>query len=172
MTSSQRREQIKTVLSQADGPISASTLAARFQVSRQIIVGDIALLRAGDVAISATPRGYIWQGDPRPAGGRRYTVPCRHQGEAMADELYTVVDNGGAVLDVTVEHGVYGQISAPLHLFSRYDVDMFLKKLEENQAPPLCALTGGVHLHTLQCPSEEVYRRICARLEELGILVK
>ena len=171
MTSSQRREQIKQVLSQAAGPISASTLAARFQVSRQIIVGDIALLRAADVDISATPRGYILQGKPAPLPGSRYTVACLHQGEAMAEELYAVVDNGGAVLDVTVEHGVYGQISAPLHLFSRYDVDMFLQKLREHQSPPLCALTGGVHLHTLQCPNEEVYRRIRARLEELGILL-
>ena len=107
MTSSQRREQIKQVLSQAAGPISASTLAARFQVSRQIIVGDIALLRAADVDISATPRGYILQGKPAPLPGSRYTVACLHQGEAMAGER-----GGFSLQDVPPEMCIRDRISS------------------------------------------------------------
>ncbi len=171
MTSAQRREEIKAILAEASGPVSASALAARFQVSRQIIVGDIALLRAANLAISATPRGYVWQEEETPPGGRRFTIVCRHSGEAIREELYAVVDNGGALWDVTVEHGVYGQITAPLRVFSRYDADHFLEKLQSQQAPPLLSLTGGIHLHTLICPGDEVFQRICTRLEELGILM-
>ena len=44
------------LLSRADAPMSATTIAGLFSVSRQIIVGDIALLRAGGVQILATAR--------------------------------------------------------------------------------------------------------------------
>ena len=46
MNAAQRRERILTRLNSAGAPLSASTLAAELGVSRQIVVGDVALLRA------------------------------------------------------------------------------------------------------------------------------
>ncbi len=116
MKSSDRRNKILDMLKTGTQPISASAIAAKFDVSRQLIVGDIAILRAAGEDIAATPRGYVMQNATEQGFTR--TVACRHSGTQMRSELYTIVDNGGAVLDVTVEHAVYGQISAKLHVFS------------------------------------------------------
>ena len=59
MNAQSRRNAIMEVLKAEEKPVSASTLAKQFNVSRQIIVGDIALLRAGGADISATPKGYV-----------------------------------------------------------------------------------------------------------------
>lgn len=88
----------------------------------------------------------------------------------LAEELYAIVDNGCGLIDVIVEHPVYGQLSGQLRIFSRYDADNFLEKLSKDHASPLCDLTGGVHLHTITCRSEEDYRRVLKELEEKGIL--
>ena len=167
MTAEKRREEIRALLANAGGPISASTLAARFSVSRQVVVGDIALLRAAGLEISATPRGYVML---RRTGGLLRKVACLHSLEDTGRELYAMVDNGCAVLDVVVEHPIYGQLTGPLQLHSRYEVDRFLDKLSA-AAPPLSALTGGIHLHTLSCPDEAAYRRVLETLEKEGILL-
>lgn len=166
-----RREKIVQRLEKAEGPVSATLLAKELGVSRQIIVGDIALLRAAEHAITATPRGYILERQESERG-RRFTIACRHDRAQLRDELYTIVDFGGGVLDVIVEHPIYGQLAGKLQVFSRYDADQFCNKLDSNQAPPLCDLTGGIHLHTLLCPDEESFFRIEQQLEEKGILVK
>ena len=167
VTAEQRRRDIVELLFSSGGPISASALAARFSVSRQIIVGDIALLRASGIDISATPRGYV---SSRSRSGLIRTVACVHDMELLLDELNIMVDNGCTVLDVIVEHPVYGQISGRLELSSRYDVMQFCEKLQTEAAPPLSSLTGGVHLHTLLCPDDDAYRRVCAQLRERGII--
>ena len=166
----ERRSKILELLQGREEPMSASSIAKKFSVSRQIIVGDIAILRAADHTITATPRGYILEKET--SGGRVYTIACRHTEENLVEELYTVVDNGGGLLDVIVEHPLYGQISGSLQIFSRYDVDLFLKKLRENRANPLSTLTGGIHLHTLSCPSPEVFARVRKALSEKGILLE
>lgn len=124
MNAAQRRECILTRLSGAQNPVSASALAAELGVSRQIVVGDVALLRAGGAQIDATPRGY--QLHPAEKG---YTgiLACVHRTEdEMRRELYTIVDQGGVAVDVAVENSLYGEIRANLNLASRYDVDTFL----------------------------------------------
>ncbi len=166
--SAKRREQILEVLKKSQEPISASALAGQFSVSRQIIVGDIALLRAADHEISATPRGYVLQRNT--TQGQTVTIACRHDDLLLAQELYIVVDNGCGLLDVIVEHPLYGQISGSLQIFSRYDADAFLHKLEKNRANPLCALTAGIHLHTLSYPSEAALQRVLEGLRQKGIL--
>ncbi len=170
MHAEERRKQITKLLEQASGPLSASYIAAQFAVSRQIIVGDVALLRAGGLNVLATPRGYVLEPASELAEGVVYTLACRHGLERQKEELYTIIDNGGAVLDVTVEHSVYGQICAPLHLFSRYDVDEFQDKLARSGARPLSALTDGTHLHRIHCPSQAVFERVRAALQEKGLL--
>lgn len=168
MDAVQRRAALSDYLSQAAGPVSASVLAARFSVSRQIIVGDIALLRAGGLDIAATPRGYLL---PRPTPGLTRQLACVHRPEDMGRELELMVDNGCTVLDVIVEHPVYGQLTGQLQISSRYDVEQFLSRVQAHDAAPLSMLTGGIHLHTLRCPDAAAYDRACAALKAAGLLL-
>lgn len=169
MDAVERRETIRQTLQKSDVPVSAGTFARKLGVSRQIIVGDVALLRAANVPIAATPRGYVMQ-DEAERHGLVKTIACRHGTEDITREMYAVVDNGCGVLDVIVEHAVYGQIAGQLHAFSRYDVDSFVKKLAKSDSLPLCDLTGGVHLHTIVCPDEEAYQRVLTKLKEEELL--
>jgi len=171
MTSTERRDNIVILLKENTEPISATTLAKKFSVSRQLIVGDIALMRASGYKISATPRGYIMDSYDKKAG-KTYTIACNHAMGNMSKELYAVVDNGGALLDVTVEHPVYGQIVGELRIFSRFDADLFLNEIEKNMAQPLLRLTGGIHLHTIQCKDEETLQRILDSLRKENILLE
>ena len=168
MEAASRRQAILDRLRTADRPVSASALAAGLNVSRQIIVGDIALLRAGGAEISATPRGYVL---PRATDGITRTIACRHTLAQTGQELDILVDNGCTVLDVIVEHPVYGQLTGQLQSSSRYDVEQFLARIRDSDAAPLSMLTGGLHLHTLCCPNEDAYTRACAALKAAGLLL-
>ena len=168
MEAASRRQAILDRLRSADRPVSASALAAGLNVSRQIIVGDIALLRAGGAEISATPRGYVL---PRATDGITRTIACRHTLAQTGQELNILVDNGCTVLDVIVEHPVYGQLTGQLQISSRYDVEQFLARIRDSDAAPLSMLTGGLHLHTLCCPNEDAYTRACAALKAAGLLL-
>ena len=165
MQAEERRQAILDILRPASLPVSAGALASRFSVSRQVIVGDIALLRAAGAEISATPRVYVIQRSP---SGLIQQVPCRHSGADMEAELNAMVDNGCTVLDVIVEHPVYGQITGPLQLSSRYDVQQFLSRCTQ----PLSRLTEGIHLHTLSCPDADAYQRALTALDAMGFLLK
>ena len=169
MNTSQRRERILEYLRAAEAPLSATVLAQKLSVSRQIIVGDVALLRAAGEAVSATPRGYVLD---RPQSGLTRTVACLHSGADMGRELTLMVDQGCTVENVIVEHPVYGQLTGPLDLSSRYDIAQFIRKIEENAARPLSLLTDGIHLHTLRCPDEEAFERAVKALGEAGFLVE
>ncbi len=139
MHAEQRRQAIREILQHADQPVSATVLANRFSVSRQIIVGDIALL---------------------------------HSAAGMEEELNAMVDEGCTVLDVIVEHPVYGQLTGSLQLSSRHDVRQFLDRCARSDARPLSDLTGGIHLHTLSCPDEAAAERVRSVLRELGVLLE
>ncbi|MBQ2782293.1 MAG: transcription repressor NadR [Oscillospiraceae bacterium] len=165
MTAIERRNAIYQVLS-ADTPISATALAGRFGVTRQVVVGDIALLRAEGRSVIATPRGYII---PVPDGFLR-TIACVHNAAQTRDELNAMVDCGCTVIDVVVEHPVYGQLTAPLAISSRYDVEQFIEKMASASASPLSALTEGIHLHTLSCPDGQVFDHLRDKLREMGML--
>nr|WP_325298358.1 transcription repressor NadR [uncultured Dysosmobacter sp.] len=169
MRAEERRQAIQDILQQSPQPVSAGALAARFSVSRQIIVGDVALLRAAGADISATPRGYVSQPSP---GGLVRQVACQHDAAGMEAELNAVVDQGCTVVDVIVEHPVYGQLTGPLRLSSRYDVSQFIARCAQAEARPLSDLTGGIHLHTLACPDEAAFRRVLAALRALGVLLE
>ena len=166
MTAAQRRTAIYEQLTTAQTPISATALAQQFSVTRQVIVGDIALLRAEGHRITATPRGYMI---PSEAGLVR-TIACFHRAEDTQRELFAMVDCGCTVVDVIVEHPVYGQLTAPLALSSRYDVEQFIHRMKTSHAQPISALTGGVHLHTLSCPSEAVFAHLKETLADMGML--
>ena len=164
-----RREKIAQRLEQARGPVSATALAREFSVSRQIIVGDVALLRAGGLDIAATPRGYVL---PARSSGERFVVATVHGAASMQAELNAIVDQGCTVEDVIVEHPIYGQITAPLRLSSRYEVEQFVQRCREEAAAPLSLLTDGVHLHTVICQNAACEERVKAALKEIGVLLE
>ena len=169
MDANKRREKIISVLNAAGKPVSASTLAAKCQVSRQIIVGDVALMRASGMDITATPRGYILNSkNEKPC----IRIACRHDSAGMKDELYAIVDEGATVLDVMVEHPLYGQLTGSLHLSNRHDVDEFINKSAKAEAQPLSVLTEGIHLHTIEVPDDETLKRVKDNLAKLGILLE
>ena len=169
MNAQQRRAHILERLEQSAQPVSATALAGELGVSRQIIVGDVALLRAGGADITATPRGYVMQRSP--AGLLRQIV-CRHSASGMEAELNAMVDNGCTVLDVIVDHPVYGQLTGPLQLSSRYDVQQFLDRCAQSDARPLSDLTEGIHLHTISCPDEASWQRVLDALRRIHILIE
>ncbi|MCI8594103.1 MAG: transcription repressor NadR [Oscillospiraceae bacterium] len=164
-----RRQTILNLLRTAQAPVAASKLAERLGVSRQIIVGDIALLRASGEAISATPRGYVLASGADPDGAVLRTVACTHSADEMGRELTAIVDAGGEVLDVIVEHPVYGQLTGQLRLSNRRDVDSFLHRVAG--AGPLSSLTGGIHLHTLRAPDESTMAAVIKSLRVGGFLL-
>lgn len=169
MNASDRRAAILDLLRGGSDPVSATALARRFGVSRQVVVGDIALLRAQGADIASTPRGYLI---PRPTSGIVRTLACRHSAADLEGELCLMVDNGCTVVDVAVEHPVYGQLSGRLQISSRYDVSEFIRRVDEESAKPLSLLTGGVHLHTLLCPDEAAFHRVRDALDQAGFLVQ
>ena len=162
-------EAVARRLEEARDPVSAAALAREFSVSRQIIVGDVALLRAGGMDIAATPRGYVL---PEQPAGLVRTLACRHSGEQMESELNAIVDQGCTVVDVIVEHPIYGQLAGPLALSSRYDVAQFVERCRKQSAAPLSLLTEGIHLHTVSCPDEGAFQRVRGALKELGVLLE
>ena len=166
MNAVNRRENIIRTLRQAADPVSAASLASALGASRQIIVGDIALLRASGEKITSTPRGYVLS----EGGTSVYTLACVHGVEDTEKELNIMVDNGCKVLTVSVEHPVYGLLTGELQLANRYDVRQFVEKLQSGEVRPLSALTGGVHLHTLSCPDNECFERTRSQLEREGLL--
>ena len=169
MSTEERRKNIIYKLQQANKPVSASALAEQFGVSRQIIVGDIALLRAKGSQIRSTPRGYVIG---ETASEVRRIVACCHDADGMQQELYAIVDQGCTVRDVIVDHPVYGQLTGELFLSCRYDVDAFIQKCRTSAAKPLSALTEGLHLHTLTAPDEAAMERVILSLKENGFLVE
>lgn len=165
-----RRKQLLEFIEQEVSPVSGTKLAKLLGVSRQVIVQDIALLRAENKNILATNKGYVmYQED---AGmGYKETIAVCHGNDQIEDELYTIVDIGGRVLNVVVAHEIYGQIEVDLIIKSRRDVDEFLDKCQKNKSKPLTELTDGVHYHTLETESEEIMHEILNALNQKGYLI-
>lgn len=83
-----RRREIVKRLRETEKPISATRFAKAFDVSRQIIVGDVALLRATGVEIVATARGYMLE---QPLEGIERKIACQHTPEQTREELSVIV---------------------------------------------------------------------------------
>lgn len=170
MEGEKRREQLIALLQQAKAPISGTELAKQLGVSRQVIVQDIALLRVVNKNILSTNKGYVLY-VPEPENGRvKRSFAVSHTKEQIQDELYTIVDYGGKVLDVVVEHDIYGQIMVDLILCNRLDVDDFVERVLHSKSQPLKVLTDGDHWHTVEADSEKVLDKIEEKLREKGYL--
>jgi uncharacterized protein len=165
-----RRRRIVGWMQRHRAPIRGSELARRLHVSRQCLVQDIAILRASGEQIVATPRGYrLPEGSPHP---HRAILACRHAPERTEEELQILVDHGVKILDVIVEHPLYGELRGSLMLESRADVQDFLKRVRTSHAELLSSLTGGVHLHTVEASRPEMISQAKARLGARGFLLK
>lgn len=169
MDSKERREKILNTLRNRYEPITGKALANIMEVSRQVIVSDIAILRAKGYKILATPQGYIMSTTITPKRTRA-TIACRHFGDGIQKELETIVKYGGKIIDVTVEHPIYGELTGLLMIKSLHDVEEFLKKLKQTNAKPLLSLTAGIHLHTIEADDAETLEIIKEHLKELNIL--
>lgn len=166
----ERRSRIVEWMRAHEGPVCGGELAKHFHVSRQSLVQDIAILRAGGEEIVATPRGYRLPLEA--AHGHRAILACKHPPERTEEELHILVDHGVKVLDVKVEHPIYGELSGSLMIESRSDVEDFLKLVRRSKAALLSSLTDGVHLHTVEAARPEAISRAKAALRERGILLK
>ena len=155
-----RRDKIMEILENSTAPIKGAELAKMVEVSRQVVVQDIAVMRAQGLDIMATPQGYLLNRQPQERSCVRIFA-CQHEGmQAMRDELETIVTYGGYVRNVLVEHPIYGEIAGNLFLGSLYEVSQFMEKVQSIEAIPLSALTKGVHLHTVEAKNEEILQQI------------
>ncbi|MCW3491445.1 transcription repressor NadR [Dethiobacter alkaliphilus] len=170
MEAEKRREELLRSLREAEKPVTGGDLAQRFGVSRQVIVQDIAILRAAGEQILATPQGYMIPLN-QAAAAVQAVLACRHTPQEIEAEIGIVVDLGGKVLDVVVEHPVYGEMRGNLMISSRRDLNHFLERLAVTEARPLAELTDGVHLHTIEAPNNRVLEEIIAGLRAAHFLV-
>lgn len=164
-----RRIEMIKMLQEATKPLSGTKLGKAFGISRQVVVQDIALLRAEGYDLLATARGYILNKDVGQMASR--VVLVKHAANQMEDELNTVVDNGGRVRNVIVNHSVYGDLTGDLMLKTRRDVRAFVEKVNDNEAALLSVLTTGIHMHTIEAPTEEELDIIEDELKQKGYLV-
>ena len=122
-------EEIVKRLRETEKPISATRFAKAFDVSRQIIVGDVALLRATGVEIVATARGYMLE---QPLEGIERKIACQHTPEQTREELSVIVAKGGEVVDVSIAHPLYGELIGSLRIQSEKDIDKFMDKYQKS----------------------------------------
>lgn len=169
----ERRNLLLDKLMKADQPITGGELATFANVSRQVIVQDISLLKAKNHPIIATSQGYVYlENNQKKNQLIERIIACNHIPEQTKEELTIIVDHGVFVKDVIVEHPVYGDLTASIRVGNRNDVEEFMKKINQHNASYLSQLTEGLHLHTLQADTIEKLDRACAELSKAGFLVK
>lgn len=168
MTGEQRRAQILARLREDGKPVPAKDLAAEFQVSRQVIVQDIALIRAVGCEVISTNRGYLLQEEE--SISRVFKV-C-HTDEELEEELRLIVDLGGCVENVIVQHSVYGRLEAPLKVGSGRRIREFLGEIQSGKSSPLKNVTSGYHYHRVSADSGKTLDLIENALRERGFLVE
>ena len=166
-----RKEALLQLLKEARGPQNGKSLAEHFHVTRQVIVQDIAILRADGAPILSTNRGYIYkQVDANPYVHKLFKV--KHEVEEIGQELLAIVDNGGRVQNTLIDHPVYGETETLLKLSCRRDVQHFLEQVEKSEFRPLSELTDGIHYHLIEAENEQDLHHIEEALDQLGHLVK
>ncbi len=156
------------MMKDATSPLSGGALGAETGVSRQVVVQDIALLRTEGYNIVATARGYILD-EPKQVVRMFKTF---HTDDQTEEEITSIIDLGGCVLDVMVNHRVYGKVSAPLNLRNRRDVRKFIDQLETGRSTPLLNVTSGYHFHKVSADSEEILDEIEQMLKEKNFLTE
>lgn len=170
MTGDERRNRILKKLQESDTPLSGTALAKAFHVSRQIVVQDIALMRAENYGILSTNKGYLLRSEKTENSLPKRVFFVKHTTEAVEEEFMTILELGGKILDVAVEHELYGQIRVDLLIETKSDAADFHKKLMHCRDNPLKVLTDGWHYHTVSAPSEKLLDLIEEALLHKGYL--
>ncbi|MDE6667515.1 MAG: transcription repressor NadR [Clostridia bacterium] len=168
MKAEKRREEILSLIGNAENPIPANVLAERFAVSRQVIVQDIAILRANGLDVTATNRGYVLNTKIQATR----VFKCRHSFEEIVDEGVLIIEAGGRIEDIFVNHRVYGRISSRLDLINRTHVEELYRSLVSGASKPLMSVTDGYHYHTVSADSEEILDNIENLLRSRGFLIE
>lgn len=164
----ERREQIIEVLKNSTEPVAGTELAKQLHVSRQIIVQDMALIRANGFEIISTNRGYIIH-TPRQVS-RVFKVI--HTDEQTEEELNLFVDLGAKVENVFVFHKVYNVIKANMNIKSRRDVSKYMEGITSGKSTNLMNLTSNYHYHTIVAEDEQTLDMIQEELQRRGFLAK
>lgn len=167
MSGEKRRENLLKILQESDEPVSGTKLAENFHVSRQVIVQDIALLRAKNHDIISTHRGYVLQ----EKGSIKRVFKVKHSAEKLLDELNLIVDLGGQVEDVFVYHKLYGVIRVEMNVKSRKDAKKYVDGIYGGVSVPLEQITSEYHYHTVTADSTETLDEIQEELQKQGYLV-
>ncbi len=166
-----RRKALLEYLSKQTSPVNGTELAGIFHVSRQVIVQDIALLRAENRNILSTNKGYMIYKSKQYISGCSEVIMVNHTAEQTLDEMRAIVELGGSMLDVSVDHDLYGQIRLDLVINNIRDAEEFCHRLAHSKSKPLKALTDSYHYHTIQAPSAKAMELIKQELAALHILV-
>ncbi len=167
MKAADRRKAIVNLLLSSDEAISGGKLSEEFGVSRQIIVQDITVLKGSGYDILSTHNGYIVQKSPL----KERVFKVYHTTEQTEDELNTIVNLGGTVVDVFVWHKVYGKLSAPLNIFSSLHIKQFIEGVRSGKSTELMNITGGYHYHTVRAESETALDEIEQALKSGNYIV-
>lgn len=167
-----REERLRSLLESLESseePLSGASLAERFEVSRQAVVQDVAILRDRGVSVVATSRGY--KIDRSQENPRRVIAVC-HQADQLYEELSLIVSLGGRVVDVFIDHPIYGEMRGNLDIANLEEVRRFMTLMETTGRHPLLGLSGGFHLHTVEASSEGILDKVEDGLRESGFLVR
>ena len=172
MDNQMRREKLYEMLENAEEPLTGVVLSKALNVTRQIIVGDVALLRSSGKKIISTARGYQLAGEV-PEKGFHQEFRCQSRKMDAAEleaELNVVVDNGGIVHGLTLTHEVYGVIQVPMDLYSRREVRQYMERLKEEKGPLITTLTQGRHVLQVEARNDEDLEALGEGLKEMGVL--
>lgn len=167
----ERRTVLLDELKQVRRPMTGSELAKLAQVSRQVIVGDMTLLKAKGEPIIATSQGYLYLD---PSGNQQVSrrIACNHKPEETEDELRLLVGLGVTVKDVSIEHPVYGELTAGIHVSTLLEVDLFMQRIRETGASYLLELTEGTHIHTITAELPETLAQAVDAMKQHGYLLE
>ena len=168
MNGSQRRKRILEMLKESSTPLSGSRLGKENEVSRQVIVQDVTLLRAEGHNIIATPRGYILN----TTQDTIRVIKTFHTPQQTEEELISIVDLGGCVLETIVNHKAYGKISVPLNIRNRRDIQIFIEQITTGKSSLISNVTSGYHFHKVMAESEEILDEIEEELKKKGMLAE
>lgn len=166
MKAKERQTAIANKLLSAKEAVSGKSLSEEFGVSRQIIVQDIANLKVKGFDIVSTHNGYLILQSPL----HERILKLKHSKDETEEELKTIVECGGTVVNVFVWHKVYGKLEADLNISTMFHIEKFLDGVRSGKSTELMNITGGYHYHTIRAESKEALDRIETILSEKNFI--
>lgn len=168
MKAHDRRAEILSLIGNSGSPVAANFLSEKYSVSRQVIVQDIAILRAQGYGVISTNRGYVLGSGLR----AERVFKCRHTLDELVKESEIIISLGGKIEDISVNHRVYGKISARLELSTLRHAEELYRSLVSGASKPLMSVTDGYHYHTVSGENEQTLDKIEVALREKGYLIE